>query len=306
MLGEAYAFGVVWSFAMKALAVAVLRFTEPEVPRWKVPLNLRTMGMELPVGLILITTLLFLLAGINVLTKKVATISGAAFTVVFFLAFTICERYYPKQKKEKQAKKRLGEAEEREEERFRLEVRDHLSPESLSVRAGNILVAVHDPNNVRHLRKVLEKNDPTQSDVVVLSVNPNAPQDTRESKKLAKRVMDEYETRVFSKVVYAAEKVGKPVSLVAVPGKDPYSLILQAAQKLRSSRVVISRSSRTSLDEQEKDIRQAWEQLQSPRPQVRVEIVPDNHKEEIVQVDLDPHLSRATAANKELARRNRD
>jgi amino acid transporter len=31
VLGEAYAFDVIWSFAMKALAVLVLRFTEPEM-----------------------------------------------------------------------------------------------------------------------------------------------------------------------------------------------------------------------------------------------------------------------------------
>ena len=33
MLGEAYAFGVVWSFAMKALSVLVLRYKQPGGPR---------------------------------------------------------------------------------------------------------------------------------------------------------------------------------------------------------------------------------------------------------------------------------
>jgi len=33
VLGEAYAFGVVWSFAFKALAMVVLRFKEPDAPR---------------------------------------------------------------------------------------------------------------------------------------------------------------------------------------------------------------------------------------------------------------------------------
>lgn len=286
MLGEAYAFGVVWSFAMKALAVVVLRFKEPDVPRWRVPINLRAMGMELPVGLILITTLLFLLAGINVLTKKVATLSGASFTVVFFVAFTICEWYYKPKEKEVRAEKRFGKMEVSEEERFRLEVRDHLSPKSLSVRPGNTLVAVHDPNNLHHLQKALKENDPGKTDVVVLSVNRSAPQEPRKSKEGAERVIDEYETRVFSKVVYAAEKVGKPVSLIAVPGRDPYNLILQAAQKLRSSRVVISQSLWTPLDEQEQKVSQAWEKLQEPRPLVSVELVPDDDREETVQIHL--------------------
>src|SRR5262249_40672045 len=80
ILGEAYAFGVAWSFAMKALGVVVLRFKKPDVPRWKVPLNFKVKSIEVPLGLIVITLLLFLLAGINVLTKKTATISGTAFT----------------------------------------------------------------------------------------------------------------------------------------------------------------------------------------------------------------------------------
>src|SRR5436305_7414285 len=41
LLGEAYAFGVIWSFAFNALAVTVLRFMLPHAARgWKVPLNL--------------------------------------------------------------------------------------------------------------------------------------------------------------------------------------------------------------------------------------------------------------------------
>jgi hypothetical protein len=61
--------------------------------------------------------------------------------------------------------------EEGEIERFRLEVRENLSPTSLQVRPSNVLVAVHDPNSLRHLGKVLEEIDPKKVDVVVLSVN---------------------------------------------------------------------------------------------------------------------------------------
>ena len=57
VLGEAYAFGVVWSFAFKSLAMFVLRYKQPDAPtrEWKVPLNPRIGGRELPVGLGLIT-----------------------------------------------------------------------------------------------------------------------------------------------------------------------------------------------------------------------------------------------------------
>ena len=39
LLASLYAFGVIWSFAFKSLAVLVLRFTEPENREWKVPGN---------------------------------------------------------------------------------------------------------------------------------------------------------------------------------------------------------------------------------------------------------------------------
>ncbi len=51
MLGEAYAFGVMWSFAMKGLAVLVLRYKQPGKREFRVPLNLKLFGVEIPVGL---------------------------------------------------------------------------------------------------------------------------------------------------------------------------------------------------------------------------------------------------------------
>jgi len=50
LLGEAYAFGVVWSFALKALGVFVLRFQRHD-QEYKFPFNLKLGRVELPVGL---------------------------------------------------------------------------------------------------------------------------------------------------------------------------------------------------------------------------------------------------------------
>ena len=51
VLGEAYAFGVVWSFVFKAAAMVVLRFKDRSPREFKVPLNIRCAGVELPIGL---------------------------------------------------------------------------------------------------------------------------------------------------------------------------------------------------------------------------------------------------------------
>src|SRR5206468_12222145 len=59
VLGEAYAFGVIWSFAFKGLAVFVLRFKDKSPREWKVPVNIRLDSKEIPLGLGIITALLF-------------------------------------------------------------------------------------------------------------------------------------------------------------------------------------------------------------------------------------------------------
>jgi hypothetical protein len=57
-LGEAYAFGIVWSFFLKALSVLVLRFQRHD-QEYKTPLNFRIAGVEIPLGLMGITATLF-------------------------------------------------------------------------------------------------------------------------------------------------------------------------------------------------------------------------------------------------------
>jgi len=128
LLGEAYAFGVIWSFAMKALSVLVLRYKQPEGREWKVPMNFRIGTTEIPVGLALITLALFAIAVINVLTKKVATISGFSFTVVFFIVFELSEIY--------NKRKRAGRG--GEVEKFRLETAEDVSADAVRVRPGNL------------------------------------------------------------------------------------------------------------------------------------------------------------------------
>jgi amino acid transporter len=306
LLGEAYAFGVAWSFAMKALAVIVLRFKEPEVERWEVPLNIRVRGVDIPIGLGMITALLFLLAGINVLTKTKATIAGSIFTIAFFIAFTLSERYHKAKKEgQEEATAASGDPHKREEsetEMFRLEVRENLSPKSLGVRPGSILVAIHDPNNLTHLEKVLDENNPSEADVVVLSINPDSPELDSANPPTAEEVINACETKIFSKAVYVAEKAGKPAHLIAIPGRDVHELILVAASRLRSSRAVMSLSEKVSVEEQARQIASAWENLPRPRPELRVEIMPDG-EEAPWKLDLGRHLVLPSSADQDLAHR---
>jgi amino acid transporter len=212
MLGEAYAFGVVWSFAMKGLAVLVLRYKQPGAREWKVPFNFHIRGVEIPLGLAITTGALFLLAVANVLTKEVATISGASFTAVFFAIFTISEHY----------SKRKAAAHEHEMEKFRLDTRADLSEEAVNARPGNVIVAVRNPNIMEHLRRILEKTDTRKVDIVVLAVRQVNPAGSGEHGLTPDQIFSTDETELFTRVVTLAEKAGKHVELMVVPGPDPF------------------------------------------------------------------------------------
>ena len=91
LLGEAYAFGVVWSFSLKSLGVLVLRFKRHD-QEYKHPGNFKIGRHEIPVGLMVTTSILFLVAIANLFSKRIATIYGILFTLGLFALFTISDR----------------------------------------------------------------------------------------------------------------------------------------------------------------------------------------------------------------------
>src|ERR1700752_256352 len=88
LLAALYAFGVIWSFSFMSLAVIVLRYTSPQKREWKVPGNIRIGGKEVPIGLGIISVILFSTAVVNLSTKELATIAGVSFSLVFFAILT--------------------------------------------------------------------------------------------------------------------------------------------------------------------------------------------------------------------------
>src|SRR5206468_7656095 len=108
-----------WSFSFMSLAVLVLRFIDHEQREFKVPGNLRVGKIELPIGLGLISLLLFATAFTNLFTKRLATISGISFSLVLFVVFTITERITHK--------KAAGKSHELEQ--FRVQTQDELDAE---------------------------------------------------------------------------------------------------------------------------------------------------------------------------------
>jgi hypothetical protein len=260
VLGEAYAFGVIWSFAFKGLAVLVLRFKDKTPREWKVPFNLSLNGNEIPLGLGVIATLLFSVAGINLITKQVATVSGVAFTLVFFIIFLASELYN---------RKRRGFAAHVEVDQFKTHLQHSIDAETVAVRPGNTLCLVRDYNTLDHLRKALEITHTGKRDLVVMTVHLHRGPDMGYKDLREEDVFTDYEQLLFSKVVGLAEKTGKQVRLLVVPSSDIFQAIVQTAARLDSREIIAGRSSVMAPAQQAKLMGQAWEKLAN-RPEHQV------------------------------------
>jgi len=279
LLGEAYAFGVVWSFFLKSMGVLALRFQRND-QEYKTPSNIRFGNTEIPIGLICIVLMFFLVAVSNLFTKQIATYSGVSLTTLLFFTFLISERANAKQRA-LQKQKALEE--------FNLEHQQDVAQEALNARPGCVLVSVRDYQRMEHLKKVLHKTNLRRHDIVVMTVRQLST-GAAEYGLRDDQLFSDYEKRLFSRVVELAEKEGKPVELLVVPGVDPFDAMVQTAQKLQASRLVTGVSLRMTSDELARSIGLAWEKLPEPRHAFSLEIISTDRPS--AYVNLGPHPPR--------------
>jgi amino acid transporter/nucleotide-binding universal stress UspA family protein len=278
LLGEAYAFGVVWSFALKALGVLVLRYQRHD-QEYRFPFNFKIGRIEIPAGLGATTLILFLVGIANLFSKKIATIYGVSFTIVLYTLFLVSERINSRKSKVHRA----------DLEKFNLDHQPQASVETLHAREGCVLVAVRDNSRMFHLERVLEKTNVRRQDIVVMTVRQLSAgageYDLRED-----QIFADYEQELFSRVVALAEKQGKSVELLVVPAVDPFDAMVQTAANLKASRLVTGVSARMASEELAQRIGLAWERLPPPRHPFSLEIIAPGRPS--TYVNLGPHPPR--------------
>ncbi len=281
ILGEAYAFGVVWSFALKSLAVLVLRFRSPGQREWRVPVNLKVGRVELPIGLAAITLALFTVALVNLVTKQVATISGSLFTVVIYSAFVLSERATAR-------RRQAMDAAHHALDQFHLVPASDVGLELVSARPGNVLVPVRDPNSLAHLKWVLDRTDTQKQDIVVMTVRPLRGPDTGYTDFASDRVFRDYEQALFTRVVSLAEREGRPVKLLVVPSSNVADALAQAAVSLHSSDIVVGESANLTGAQMAHRLGEAWDRIEKSR-NVRSRLVTYRLTGDVETFLLGPH-----------------
>jgi amino acid transporter/nucleotide-binding universal stress UspA family protein len=246
-LGEAYAFGVIWSFVFMVFAMFMLRFKRPGPRDYKLPLNLHIGGVELPIGLALVFIVLLAAATLNLLTKPTATVGGACFTAVLWTVFTVTEIAHEK--------RRRGE-QHTHLDQFNQQVAQDVNAANLRLPQlpFHKLVAIRSPQNLFMLEKALAETDPETTAVVVMTakVLPTG-EGERDNPEL-----DRYDQELMTAVVDRAEKAGKQVQPIIVQTNNPLHAILRTAIDLKAQEVIIGASNKYSADEQLEQVAFYW------------------------------------------------
>jgi amino acid transporter len=263
ILGEAYAFGVIWSFTFNSLAMLVLRWKYHGERGWKVPPNIRIGKTELPIGLFSVFLVLLSVAIVNLFTKSIATVSGIVFAAAFFIIFSISER---------QNLRKHAITSRQMKDHFQLEHQDTIDRESVDIRPGGVMVTMRDPTNPLALKWTLSRTDTDDQDVVVISVRMMGVGGP-EYLSAEEQSFSEHEQMVFTKAVSVAESFGKKVSLLVVPAGDVFAALVQGANNLEVESVISSVSSKMTAEDQAFHMGQAWEALPEPKRQFNFYVV---------------------------------
>ena len=291
LLGEAYAFGVIWSFTFNSLAMLVLRWKYHGERGWKVPPNIRIGNFEIPIGLLSVFLVLFSTAIVNLFTKSVATVSGLVFAAAFFIIFTVSERA--------NLRKHALTAHQMKDF-FQLEHQDTVSRESAAIRPGGVMVTMHDAANPFALKWTLSHTSTEDQDVVVINVRMMGVGGP-EYLSAIDQSFSEHEQMIFTKAISVAESFGKKVSLLLIPAGDVFAALAQGASSLEVDSVVSGVSNSISAEEQAFHLGLAWEALPPPKRQFNFYVVDSTGDAKVFYIG--PHAPKLSPDDVQLVHR---
>jgi amino acid transporter len=271
LLGEAYAFGVVWSFVMMAFSMIVLRYKDRSVREWRVPPNMTIAGVEIPLGVGFVFIVLLSLGIVNLFTKPIATQGGLVFTAILYVVFAVS----------KHLNERKAATKPHDLERFNVLAQDKLTADSIGCEFPHRkLVAVRSLKRLQHLQKCLEETDPDTTDVIVMKANVL----TGIGNTQVDSTIDSDSEELFSQVIKLAEKEGKTIIPIVVPTNNVAYAVAHTAAQLGAEEVIIGTSEKYPAEYQLQQFALHWGMVQAderhkllvrsigPKSELRVEL----------------------------------
>jgi hypothetical protein len=301
-LGEAYAFGVIWSFVFKTLSMVILRFKDRSPREYEVPLNIRIplRRRETPVEQLETSVALDGQGQLpvsetvpaNGIAPKPVIASRAGshidlpfgITVIFLILLsTAVINLFTKKVATiwgigftvgfltvilvcEQLSHRLRKGGKHEHlEQFNENVSDHPTPQSLGLtHPSPVLVAIRNPNSMPVLDRVLRETDTTQRDIVAVTCKVLPPMTPGITAQ--ELTINEHDREVLTRVVMLAEEAGKKVYPLVIPTNNPLYAIATAARDLKAKELVLGASQKSNTDVQLEHFAIAWGMANSNGP----------------------------------------
>ena len=249
-IARAYAIAVVITTVLKLAALLRYRTIRTEKRAYRVWLNVTVGGREWPLGLVGAAVLLVLATGGLLAIADPPSLTGLALVASVTAALAFSRRSF--------ASRPVDDAGVLDD--FQLLPSDDVDLRQVEVRPGNLLVPVRRSHVLAHLISALRAAG--DRDVVAMTVRIvglDVPDDPTEDP----RATDE-ERRLLSAVIAAAEREGRGVRLMIVPGVNVFDSVVETALRLKSSEIHVGESETLSADDQARLLGDAWERASKP------------------------------------------
>jgi len=243
-LARMYAFAIVCSASFKVAALVRYRFVRREPRAYRVPFNLTVKGVEWPIGLIAIAVLLAIPGVALLVALDAPTLAAAALVNALALVLLVSQRGVI-----------ARPADPHGLDEFQLLPSDEVDLQQVDARPGNFLVPVRKPHAMTHLIAALRAAG--DRDVVAMTVRLVGV-DVPDDPTIRPRATED-ERRLLSAVIAAAEREGRAVRLMIVPGGNVFDSVIERAVRLDSSEIHVGESETLSAAEQARLLGEAWE-----------------------------------------------
>jgi len=249
-LARMYGFAIVCAAIFKIAALVRYRRQRHEKRAYQVPFSIKVKGVEWPLGLFAVGVLVAIPAAALVVTLDPPTLACAALVNALALGLIVSER----------GQTAASGAPELDE--FQLLPSDDVDLQQVDARPGNFLVPVRKPHAMTHLVAALRAAG--DRDVVAMTVRLVGV-DVSDDPTIQTRATED-ERRLLSAVIATAEREGKAVRLMIVPGLNVFDSVIETAVRLESSEIHVGESETLSAGEQARLLGDAWERAAKTAP----------------------------------------